>query len=98
MPKGSLIVSITQYFECPHCDYSNTKHGESNRGWADMIERMHRKKCKGEGRTTYIKTTDEKRKDNLKRQGLSAHQATGSAFCEGHQRHKKSYSQNISSD
>ena len=87
--KGSLIVCVTQYYECPYCDYSTTKHGESKRTWADMIERMHRKKCKGEGRTTYVKTTDEKRQDNLKQNGLERTARWGKG---------KSYSQNISSD
>ena len=87
--KKGLIQQVSQFYECPLCDYSSTKHGESNRKWADMIERMHRKKCKRTGRTTYVKSTDEKRQDHCKQHGIDGMVSCATTTT------KNTYSQNI---
>jgi len=68
--KGAVIVQIIQFYDCPYCDYSVKKHGTGGTGWCEMIERLHKKRCKCVGRTEQATSTTEKRDENLKREGL----------------------------
>jgi len=68
--KGTLITINAQLFSCPYCDYTAKKEGECNLSWSAMIERLHKKRCKQEGRTEPASAYEKQRKQHLNKIGF----------------------------